>query len=98
MSSSAEYLAVPSIQWIGLFPSEMRSLRLQTIPLSQCDNDRLKSLIKRPYISESLFLEMSVLQNDQCKAELEALSVNEPTFLINNYLQNKLKNILNQIL
>lgn len=91
MAHSSDDLAVPAIRWIGLLPSEIQPFKLLTIPLSQPDQNRLKSLIKRPYLTENLYDELLVLKRNQCKAELESLAINGITYLINTYLREKIE-------
>ncbi|XP_015363355.1 PREDICTED: meiotic recombination protein SPO11 [Diuraphis noxia] len=46
-----EMLCVPSIKWLGIYPTEIESLNLPSIALTNLDKDRLKSLLKRSYIN-----------------------------------------------
>lgn len=48
-----EMLSVPSIKWFGVYPTDIISLNLPSISLTSEDQARLKSLIKRSYISSN---------------------------------------------
>jgi len=48
-----EMLCVPSIRWLGVYPTDIVSLNLPSITLTNLDQDRLKSLLKRSYINSN---------------------------------------------
>ncbi|CAI6352400.1 unnamed protein product [Macrosiphum euphorbiae] len=48
-----EMLCVPSIKWLGVYPTDIETLNLPSIPLTNLDQDRLKSLLKRSYINSN---------------------------------------------
>lgn len=43
-------LSVPSIKWLGVYPTDIESLHLKSISLTDLDQARVKSLLKRSYI------------------------------------------------
>lgn len=90
MSYAVDELAVPAIQWIGVYPSDIKKLELPSMPMELRDNNRLKNLIKRSYISEGIFAELLILQTDGRKTEIEALYKNtSPLYLIDTYLAHR---------
>lgn len=92
MSYTVDDLAVPAIQWIGVYPSDIKKLALPSMSMQLRDFTRLKDLIKRSYISESIFSELLILQTDGRKTEIEALySNNSPLYLIDTYLARRVK-------
>ncbi|XP_027893487.1 meiotic recombination protein SPO11 isoform X2 [Xiphophorus couchianus] len=61
MSFEAHSLTVPSVMWLGLLPSDLQRLRVpedSLIPLTKTDENKLNSLLKRPYLTS---------QPDWCK-------------------------------
>lgn len=92
MSYTVDELAVPAIQWIGLYPSDIKKLALPSMPMQFRDIARLKDLYKRSYISENIFSELLILHTDGRKTEIEALYSNSsPLYLIDTYLAPRVK-------
>jgi len=62
-----EMLCVPSIKWLGVYPTDIVSLNLPSITLTSLDQERLKSLLKRSYINsnhkllQQVFLKLNVI-------------------------------------
>lgn len=83
MAFAGEPLAVPRLQWFGIKPSEFRDDH-HLHKLSQRDEAKLESLLKRPYISSELTEELEIMKNFGKKAEIE--DFDSPT----NYLWTKL--------
>jgi len=54
-------LNVPSIQWIGVYPSEIVSLNLPSVSLTKVDQARTTSLLKRSYINTNSKLLQQVM-------------------------------------
>lgn len=48
-----ENLSVPSIKWLGVYPSDIVSLNLPNIALTDRDKKKLKSFLKRSYINSN---------------------------------------------
>ena len=87
MSQITDTLAVPSVRWIGIFPTEIQSLDVPSIPLTVMDKRKIKSLLKRPYMTSSFENELKALENGQVKAEIEGVS----SFSINYLIHGKVK-------
>ncbi|XP_005805735.1 meiotic recombination protein SPO11 [Xiphophorus maculatus] len=96
MSFEAHSLTVPSVMWLGLLPSDLQRLRVpedSLIPLTKTDENKLNSLLKRPYLTSQpdWCKEIELMQQSKVKAELQSLSSIAPDFLSNIYLPNKLR-------
>lgn len=91
MSFCNDDLAIPAIRWIGVFPSEIKSLRLQSLPTIREDMVRIDGMIKRSYISKSVFKELLVLKTTSQKAEIESLTSGHIVDWIDSYLVNKIE-------
>ena len=96
LSFEARYLTVPSIQWIGLLPSDIDRFsvpRDSLIPMSQGDKDKISDFLSRPYFRQTPVLqrELQALQTVERKAEIECLDAINPSFLSRTYLPAKLQ-------
>ncbi|KAG7257038.1 hypothetical protein CRUP_014865 [Coryphaenoides rupestris] len=96
MSFEAHNLTVPSVMWLGLLPSDLQRLRVPQdvlIPLTQRDESKLDSLLRRPYLASqpSWQREMDLMRQNKLKAEIQSLSAIGPDFLSSIYLPNKLR-------
>ncbi|XP_071780641.2 meiotic recombination protein SPO11 [Centroberyx gerrardi] len=96
MSFEAHSLTVPSVMWLGLLPSDLRRLRVPEdalIPLTQRDESKLNSLLRRPYVTSQpdWQREMELMQQSKVKAEIQSLTAIAPDFLTSIYLPNKLR-------
>ncbi|XP_077425901.1 meiotic recombination protein SPO11 isoform X2 [Vanacampus margaritifer] len=96
MSFEAESLTIPSIKWLGLLPSDLERLQVPRnalIPLTKTDENKLDSLLKRPYVTDQpeWLKEMKLMQKNRFKAEIQSLAAIGPDFLTNIYLPNKLR-------
>ncbi|CAL8367594.1 unnamed protein product [Lota lota] len=96
MSFEAHNLTVPSVMWLGLLPSDLQRLRVpqdMLIPLTQRDENKLGSLLRRPYLASqpSWQKEMDLMRQNKVKAEIQSLSAICPDFLSSVYLPNKLR-------
>ena len=94
MACSGERLAVPSLLWLGMFPTDIRQLQIphdRLRPLSDCDHKRLQDLAKRSYFKHnSQFLEqLDELFLLDRKAEIQHIS-DQPGFLSQVYLPGKI--------
>ncbi|XP_077477580.1 meiotic recombination protein SPO11 isoform X1 [Stigmatopora argus] len=96
MSFEAQNLTIPSVMWLGLLPSDLERLQVPRnalIPLTKADENKLKSLLKRPYVLEQpeWLKEMELMQKSKFKAEIQSLAAIGPDFLTSVYLPNKLR-------
>lgn len=93
MSRCVDHLAVPDIQWIGLRPSDISRLGLQTLSITTRDEKLVRNMLQRPYISEKICAELQIILQSQRKAEIESLAILSPLYLVETYLPNQLLNI-----
>jgi meiotic recombination protein SPO11 len=96
LSRAHEDLAVPSIRWLGLHPSDIRTFKLKErsgIPLRDSDRAKIDDLMARPYIQAkpSWCKQLEELKRLDCKLEIQGLQVINPTFLCEVYLVSKMK-------
>uniref|UniRef100_A0A4W5LCD5 DNA topoisomerase (ATP-hydrolyzing) n=1 Tax=Hucho hucho TaxID=62062 RepID=A0A4W5LCD5_9TELE len=96
MSFEAHSLTVPSVMWLGLLPSDLQRLRVPEdalIPLTQRDQKKLTSLLKRPYLAcqPAWQREIEMMQQSKVKAEIQSLASIAADFLSRVYLPNKLR-------
>ncbi|GAB6033028.1 endodeoxyribonuclease [Chamberlinius hualienensis] len=93
-SYDCESLAVPSMRWLGLLPTDILGLHLdgtQLIPLTDSDRRKVENLLARPYCNSSVIVyQIKCLQRQCIKAEIESLSSLSPAFLTSTYIPNKL--------
>ncbi|XP_063701627.1 meiotic recombination protein SPO11 [Culicoides brevitarsis] len=81
-----DQLAAPSIQWIGLRPSDIVELQIPSLSLTYEDIKKLDEMLERPYITEDLRSQLTEMRKTKKKAEIEALSTFSSTFLLDQYL------------
>uniref|UniRef100_A0A8C7XCZ7 DNA topoisomerase (ATP-hydrolyzing) n=1 Tax=Oryzias sinensis TaxID=183150 RepID=A0A8C7XCZ7_9TELE len=96
MSFEAHSLTVPSVMWLGLLPSDLQRLMVpkrSLLPLTRRDENKLNSLLKRPYFASQpqWQKEMELMQQNKVKAEIQSLADIAPDFLTSIYLPNKLR-------
>uniref|UniRef100_A0A182PJD5 DNA topoisomerase (ATP-hydrolyzing) n=1 Tax=Anopheles epiroticus TaxID=199890 RepID=A0A182PJD5_9DIPT len=84
-------LAVPSMRWIGLFPSDIELLGLQGVPLRETELKRIEQMIRRPYTEGHIQRELLLLRQLATKVEIESLYNIASDFLTTVYLKGKLK-------
>lgn len=92
MSYCNEELAVPSIKWIGVFPSDITKFGVQTIPFNDKDNIKLDALMNRSFITNQLYQELSILKRTQCKSQIEGMAESSCSYLIDVFLKYKFEN------
>lgn len=92
MSYSSQSLAVPSVRWIGIFPSDISKFGIRSIEMTAEDRKKLKCLLNRPFISNELYHELLILSRTNQKAEIEGISNSSCSYLIDVYLKNKIEN------
>ena len=95
-SYDADNLTVPSMQWIGVLPSDLERLLIDKgalIPLTEQDQRKISYLLERPYVKahESIQQELLLMLNTGHKAEMQALSVISTGFLTDVFLPIKIK-------
>ena len=91
MSQISDSLAVPSVRWIGIFPTEILCLDVPSIPLTVKDKKKIIELQKRPYMTSSLQKELKALLDGGVKSEIEGVSSFSINYLIDEYILNKIK-------
>ncbi|CAO1408922.1 unnamed protein product [Diamesa hyperborea] len=91
MSHNSENLAVPSMVWLGILPSEIDRLDITTIAMTKRDEKKATEMLKRPYINPVLKSELQILLNRQVKAEIEGIYHFSINYMINEYLPNKIR-------
>lgn len=89
------HLAVPQIRWLGLLPLDVSRHSLPQsamLPLTKSDEDRIDSLLKRPYLKgkKAWIEQLHLIRDSQKKAELESLDATGE-FLVKTFLPNKLR-------
>lgn len=90
MCQQADYLAVPSIKWIGLYPSDLKIPQITTIDLTSADKKRLNNILNRPYLTPSVAEELKILRENGVKAEIEGLYTVSDNYIIDEYLIHKI--------
>lgn len=93
MVRKSEVLAVPSIKWIGVYPSEIERLNLSELPLSGADNKKINDMLRRPgrCLPEDVQRELRVAQAGRAKMEIEGLYDVDDNYIIDEYLTGKIK-------
>lgn len=90
MSNLSNELAVPSIRWLGIFPSDIKKFGIKSIPLTQEDKRKLQNILNRPYINDDVHRELLIMKQINLKAEIEGISDSSCSYLIDVYLRNKI--------
>uniref|UniRef100_A0AAG5DSR6 Topoisomerase 6 subunit A/Spo11 TOPRIM domain-containing protein n=1 Tax=Anopheles atroparvus TaxID=41427 RepID=A0AAG5DSR6_ANOAO len=93
MAYQQQSLAVPTMNWIGLFPSDIELLGLQGVPLRETELKKIEHMIKRPYTEGSIQRELMFLRQLATKAEIESLYDIASDFVTTVYLTQKLKKL-----
>lgn len=92
MSNVSDALAVPSIRWIGILPSDIQKFGIRSIPMTDQDRRKLENLMNRPGLSDAVYSELLCLQRNDVKAEIEGLSGSSSEYLIDVYLRYQFEN------
>lgn len=90
MSYGNDHLAVPTIQWIGVLPSDINKMGLPSQSMTKDDHLRATDILSRPYVNTKTYAELLILQKYKQKCEIEAISSLSPTYLLDTYLNDKL--------
>ena len=91
MVRKSSELTVPSITWIGVFPSEIDALDLVKLPLSGGDNKKINDMLLRTNLPEDVRCELRVASERRVKTEIEGLYDVGVNYLIDVYLVGKIK-------
>lgn len=92
MSYCNDELAVPSLKWIGVFPSDIKKFGVRTIPFGDKDDGKLDALMNRSVISNQLYRELLIMKHSQHKSEIEGIAESSCSYLIDVFLKHKLDN------
>jgi len=99
MALCGEALAVPSLLWLGILPSDVdritrSGIKVDSIPFSGADRKKLKDIYRRPYIQSmtSLTEEMELMWTSGAKVEIEHVA-ELPDFCTTMYITDKLNNM-----
>lgn len=90
---NSEHLAVPSIKWIGIHPSDIESLDVTRVELTDADMKKVHELLQRPYMNPFLKTQLQCLQHRRIKAEIESIYHYSIDYLINEYIPRKIRSI-----
>ncbi|TTI15327.1 Meiotic recombination protein SPO11 [Bagarius yarrelli] len=95
MAFEASTLTVPSMLWLGLLPSDIKSIGVpqdSLLPLTEADKRKLNQIKERPYFSchPEWEREVELMMRWKQKAEIQSLVSIAPHFLTRVYLHNKL--------
>lgn len=88
----SQALAVPSVRWLGVFPSEIKNFGIKSVSLTAEDKRKLQNLINRPFINDNIHQELLIMKENNLKAEIEGISDSSCSYLIDVYLRNKINN------
>lgn len=86
MNFCTKVCATPMLRWIGLHPSEISSISMTTMSLTNYDNKKITDILCRTDISSSVRQELHTLQTVQRKAEIESII----DFLFPYYIKTKI--------
>ena len=71
MAWCSEHLAVPKLEWIGVFPSEFDGLGDILKGLSAADKKKVDCLKSRDYLPKNYYKELDLMARQGRKAEIE---------------------------
>ncbi|XP_014284520.1 meiotic recombination protein SPO11 [Halyomorpha halys] len=91
-SHIGERLAVPALKWLGVHPSDITELNINSAPLSDSDKRRCQHLMSRPYFSEDSVIrkELKILLEIGRKSEIEDVAKITNGYLTDVYIPMKL--------
>ncbi len=85
-------LTVPTAKWVGVWASDIVKYKLPTDPMTEADIKRAQELKKDPrYTSGVWQRELDIYLKIKRKSELEAFSKYGLTFIVDNYLKEKMQ-------
>lgn len=82
-------MACSSVRWLGIHPSELLALGVNTVPLTEFDLSKLMALEARPYMTGAFLRELGIMRAG--KAEIESVYSSSGRFLAATYLPCKIK-------
>ncbi|XP_077301054.1 meiotic W68 [Arctopsyche grandis] len=88
----ASKLAVPSLRWLGIHPSDIAKLSSPSLPLSSKDVSKCKDLMDRPYClpGSALASQIQILLDQNQKAEIEGIGTMSQAYLTDRYIPHKI--------
>ena len=85
-------LTVPTAKWIGVWASDIVKYKLPTDPMTEADVKRAQELKKDPRYHGGVWQrELDIFLKIKRKSELEAFSKYGLTFIVDNYLKEKMQ-------
>lgn len=60
MSSLSAHLACPAVRWLGIHPSDIKRLSIDSQPMSPADVHKANHLLARPYAKGNVLLQKEV--------------------------------------
>jgi meiotic recombination protein SPO11 len=90
---NAEQFAVPSIRYIGMWPSDMDNMNCMVSDATPEDLKKTDEILERPYVCGRLREELFWLKTRKKKAEIECLYEQSMSYLFNNYIPTKIVNL-----
>lgn len=90
-SSTSYYLNCPKLKWLGIHPSDFAKIVTKREPMTKNDNDKIKCLLSRQYISQEIRRELLVLNRQQHKIKIDNIPVHMFPKFINYYIFQKMK-------
>lgn len=85
-------LTVPTAKWIGVWASDIVKYKLPTDPMTEADLKRAQELKKDPRYHGGVWQrELDIFLKIKRKSELEAFSKYGLTFIVDNYLKEKMQ-------
>lgn len=94
MSFGNDDLAVPTIEWIGVLPSDITTMGLPWLNMTREDEMRVDNVLTRPWLNTTILTELLLLQKSKQKCEIEAVSALSPTYLVDTYISGKIQDIM----
>lgn len=92
MSHLSARLAVPSIRWLGVHPSDISRLGAPGLALSPRDVAKTRDLLGRPYCETNAALrhQLQLLQDNGLKTEIEGIGTMSQAYLTDRYIPHKI--------
>ena len=85
-------LTVPTAKWVGVWASDIVKYKLPTDPMTEADVKRAQELKKDPRYTGGVWQrELDIFLKIRRKSELEAFSKYGLTFIVDNYLKEKMQ-------
>jgi DNA topoisomerase-6 subunit A len=85
-------LTVPTAKWVGVWASDVVKYKLPTDPMTEADIKRAQELKKDPRYTGGVWQrELDIFLKIKRKSELEAFSKYGLTFIVDNYLKEKMQ-------